>query len=95
MNNFDVENQDRVRIVKLDDTEYLIECKDPYGFWFILNPRPEELSGMYTSIAEAMRQVEIYHNAKKKKAEAIKTIVSTDGKGNKTRIPADPALRNS
>lgn len=89
MIDFEVEDENRTRIVTVGDTDYLVECRDPYGFWFVMKPRPYELSGMFTTYPEAAQAIKIYHNTKKAKAEKNEhTIISTDGKGNKKRVKA-------
>ena len=85
MDDFEVEDENRTRVVTVDDKNYLLECRDPYGFWYVIKPRPAELSGTFTTIPEAERAITIYHHANKPKEN---TIVSTDGKGGKKRVKA-------
>ena len=42
---------------------YKIECRDPYGFWYITSmkgPCPDELAGTYTSLYTAEKALEGY-----------------------------------
>lgn len=70
---FDLEDMSvdsgKVKFHEVNKTAYKIECKDPYGFWYISAVKggrmPEALSGTYTTYSLAQQAIDIYANAKK------------------------------
>ena len=86
--------KERRRTEVVNGTEYTMECTDPYGMWHIDNCDVEELKGTYTSLEVVVKMIKAYeaglalHNKAKER-----TILSTDGKGNKTRKPISDFVR--
>ena len=92
----------RYRIKKYDSGgTYKIECRDPYGFWYILpmkGPVPETLSGTYTSIFYAETALENYiqerdKNKQAREAEEPEPVERRDVDGERrTQRPDDYGL---
>ena len=65
MTTLDVKKIDegRVRFIERGDQTFKVECRDPYGFWYIQPMHgivPDELAGIYTSFGLAKRAVDSY-----------------------------------
>lgn len=85
------ERDERSRTQNVNGTKYTVQCFDPYGAWKVMGSNvPNELKGNFTSQWAAFRAIEGYEASRPKPVE--KTIVSTDGKGGKVRIPQNSTL---
>ena len=69
---------ERRREVVVAGREWILQARDPHGFWWIMLPgggtRPRALSGAYTGLWEADRAIKEYmvqHPASPAKAEAL------------------------
>lgn len=80
----------RTRTKQVNGREYTVQCTDPYGLWHIKGNVAECLKGQYTGAEQAWQAINAYEAARPVPQE--KTIMSTDGKGNKKRIPQDSTL---
>jgi hypothetical protein len=79
------ERDQRVRSKIINGRKYQARCTDPYGFWHVEGSVAEDLRGSYNNIELLWKAVQAYENAKPIPKE--KTILSTDGKGGKRRVP--------
>jgi hypothetical protein len=82
--------EERLRTQTINGVDYKIQCKDPYGYWYFVGQVGEVLRGAFTGADLAWRAAEAYEAARPVPVE--RTIISTDGKGNKKRIPQDSLL---
>ena len=72
------DDAERRRNVVIQGREWILQARDPHGFWWILQPAggapPKALSGAYTGLWEADRAIKEYmiqHPASPAKAEAV------------------------
>lgn len=85
------ERDSRTRSREVNGRTYTIQCTDPYGHWHVVGGGlPEVLKGSWTSIEKLWSQIEHYEANRAVAPE--KTIVSTDGKGGRKRIPQNSTL---
>ncbi len=74
MQDFESAPETRRRQVELPNgNKYHIECRDPYGFWFIHMDKgqiPDRLSGAYTSADQAVSDINRYLATKPKEKES-------------------------
>ena len=85
----EVENHQRTRsITAASGRDYLIECRDPFGFWYVMKPKNvPELDSMFTSIEQAETAIVNYDSKLPALPRSVdRGIVSTDGNGKRTRI---------
>jgi len=86
----EIENHQRTRLITMmSGRDYLIECRDPHGFWFVMKSKNiPELDSMYTSIEQAEAAINRYDTSlpPMPKRIADKGLISTDGNGKRTRL---------
>lgn len=76
---------------EINGHSYRIQASDPHGLWQIYvktGKLPAALEGFYTSTHSAWKAIETYEASRPKPIPH--TILSTDGKGGKKRIPVPP-----
>lgn len=88
-----IRRDERIRTRTVNGVEYTIQCFDPYGHWRVVpknGKAPAAIDGWYTESELLWKAVQAYEDARPKPME--RTIISTDGKGGKKRIPLDSVI---
>jgi hypothetical protein len=75
----DTEGSGKHRAVDLGNNKIHIKCEDPFGFWYITFERggpPKEMRGAYTTLGNALKDINKYLNKKNKEAILKETKVA-------------------
>jgi len=84
----EVENHQRTRMITMSSgRDYLIECRDPHGFWFVMKPKNvPELDSMFTSIEQAEQAITSYDSRLPALPRSVDRVIVSTGNGKRTRI---------